>query len=101
MSTLRVALFVAFAAGASACGGGGGGGSPTEPPASVGQVEASTFTVLSVNIPVGGVVRVGEPVVIRVRGTATGGPVRILASLRCNCGLTNSSQTVNGAVRWQ
>jgi hypothetical protein len=39
---------------------------------------------------------VGVPVTVRVRGTASGGPVSIIASLRFFGGGTNTRQTVNG-----
>lgn len=83
-----------LAIGLLACGG--SGESPSEPPASAGHVETSSFEVLSVSAPEGGTARVGVPVLVRVRGTASGGPVSIIASLRFNGASTNTRQTVDG-----
>lgn len=76
------------------CGGDSGNG-PTAPP-STGRVDAATFEVLSVSVPRGGTVRVGTPVVARVRGTATGGEVSIIGELQFFGGSRNTRETVNG-----
>jgi hypothetical protein len=82
------------AAGFAACSG--GGSSPSEPPASAGHVEPASFEVVSVSVPAGGTTRVGVPVAVRVKGTASGGAVSIIASLRFFGASTRTNQTVNG-----